>query len=103
MNASYKDIKAQIEDLKRQAEEARMNEIDEIIDQIKQEIREYDLSADDLGFHLNTESKPVVRARQRSEAKYRGPTGDTWTGRGRKPRWMEQAIAEGHSMDEFLI
>lgn len=36
--------------------------------------------------------------------KYRNPeTGDTWTGRGLKPKWLEQALAEGKSLDEFLI
>lgn len=37
-------------------------------------------------------------------AKYRNPeTGQTWSGRGKAPRWLTEAEAEGKSRDEFLI
>lgn len=36
-------------------------------------------------------------------AKYRSPTGDEWSGRGRIPRWLHAAEADGKSRDEFLI
>jgi DNA-binding protein H-NS len=35
--------------------------------------------------------------------KYRSPTGDEWSGRGRTPRWLQMAEAEGKSRDDFLI
>ena len=35
--------------------------------------------------------------------KYRGPSGETWAGRGAMPRWLAALIKEGHSVDEFLI
>ena len=36
-------------------------------------------------------------------AKYRSPTGDEWSGRGRTPKWLQVAEAEGKSRDDFLI
>ena len=36
-------------------------------------------------------------------AKYRSPTGDEWSGRGRMPKWLQAAEAEGRSRDDFLI
>jgi len=27
--------------------------------------------------------------------KYRGPNGETWAGRGARPRWMQEAIKQG--------
>jgi DNA-binding protein H-NS len=36
-------------------------------------------------------------------AKYRGPGGETWAGRGAMPRWMAAAIKEGKKRDDFLI
>lgn len=36
-------------------------------------------------------------------AKYRGPNGEEWTGRGRMPNWLAALEAEGRSRDEFLI
>ncbi|MFM2445594.1 MAG: histone family, partial [Pseudomonadota bacterium] len=35
--------------------------------------------------------------------KFRGPGGETWAGRGRKPKWLEKALAAGRSLEEFRI
>ena len=35
--------------------------------------------------------------------KYRGPGGETWAGRGAKPRWLTAAIKEGKKVEDFLI
>src|ERR1700745_2923661 len=35
--------------------------------------------------------------------KYRGPSGETWAGRGAKPRWLVAAIKDGKKLDDFLI
>lgn len=35
--------------------------------------------------------------------KYRGPGGETWAGRGAKPRWMSEAIKGGAKPEDFLI
>jgi DNA-binding protein H-NS len=44
------------------------------------------------------------RAMSRKVApKYRGPDGQTWTGRGLKPKWLINAINEGKQPDDFLI
>jgi len=36
-------------------------------------------------------------------AKYRGPDGETWAGRGARPRWLVAAIKGGRKLDHFLI
>jgi len=36
-------------------------------------------------------------------AKYRSPLGETWAGRGAKPRWLVAAIKGGKKLDDFLI
>ena len=35
--------------------------------------------------------------------KYRSPSGETWAGRGAKPRWLVAAIKRGKKLDDFLI
>jgi DNA-binding protein H-NS len=35
--------------------------------------------------------------------KYRGPNGETWTGRGLKPRWLAAALKGGNKIEQFLI
>jgi DNA-binding protein H-NS len=34
-------------------------------------------------------------------AKYRGPNGETWSGRGRPPKWLQTLEAEGRDREEF--
>jgi DNA-binding protein H-NS len=41
--------------------------------------------------------------RKKAAPKYRGPDGDTWTGRGMKPRWLASAMKEGKKLEDFLI
>lgn len=38
-------------------------------------------------------------------AKYRNPanTGETWTGRGKQPRWLAAYTAQGKKLEDFLI
>jgi DNA-binding protein H-NS len=36
-------------------------------------------------------------------AKYRSPSGETWAGRGARPRWLVAALKRGKKMEDFLI
>jgi len=36
-------------------------------------------------------------------AKYRGPNGEAWSGRGHTPRWLDALVAQGRTKEEFLI
>src|SRR5262249_23820055 len=44
----------------------------------------------------------VLRGRKVSP-KYRSPSGETWAGRGAKPKWLVAAIKGGKKLDDFLI
>lgn len=52
---------------------------------------------------------PGGKRRTRSDAgqplapKYKGPNGETWSGRGRQPTWLTELEAVGHDKSEFLI
>jgi DNA-binding protein H-NS len=35
--------------------------------------------------------------------KYRSPSGETWAGRGARPRWLVAAIKGGKKIEDFLI
>lgn len=59
-----------------------------------------------FGFSLSelVASAPA-RKRKPARAKYANPANksETWTGRGRKPRWVEEALRAGKSPDDLLI
>src|SRR5215470_4025520 len=44
----------------------------------------------------------VLKGRKVSP-KYRSPSGETWAGRGARPRWLVAAIKGGKKLDDFLI
>jgi len=52
---------------------------------------------------MNRNSQPVKRSPV--AAKYKNPSdpSETWTGRGRKPKWVEDHIAAGGNTDDLLI
>ena len=35
--------------------------------------------------------------------KYRSPSGETWAGRGARPRWIVAALKKGKKIESFLI
>ena len=36
-------------------------------------------------------------------AKYRGPNGETWSGRGLTPKWLAALVAQGQSKESFAV
>ena len=102
--ASYFELKEQAEKLLAEAEQVRLTEIRAAIAEIKQKMHAYGLTLQDLR-HAGIDSgmsKPA--AKSKSPAKYKGPNGQTWSGgRGRKPDWVQQALKEGKSLEEFKI
>lgn len=47
----------------------------------------------------------VVKTRKPVEIRYRNPANEaeTWTGRGKQPRWLAAAIATGKSLQDFAV
>ena len=103
---TYLEILAQIETLKQQAEVLRRDELAEVIADIRQKIRDYDLTAADLGL---VAAQPATRPaatgkRPGAKPKYRNPdTGETWSGRGIMPRWLKAEVEAGRDRAAFLI
>jgi DNA-binding protein H-NS len=40
---------------------------------------------------------------RKAPVKYRDKAGNTWAGRGAKPRWLVAAMKKGKKLDDFLI
>ncbi len=47
--------------------------------------------------------KPRSDIGAKHAAKYRGPNGEEWSGRGRMPNWLAGLEAEGRGREEFLV
>ncbi len=62
--------------------------------------------ADQLGMSVDDILKPPSKKRARklpspTSPQYQNEDGQTWSGTGRKPKWLTEAIAEGKTLDDF--
>lgn len=108
---SYTDLLAQKSALERQASELQRH-IDQalkqeragVIAKVKSMMVEHGLTISDLGTKGLKASAGAEPKRASPAPKYRdAATGNTWTGRGLKPRWLSAALAEGKSLADFAI
>ncbi|MGY8525738.1 H-NS histone family protein [Paracidovorax citrulli] len=98
---TYQEIVQKISELQKQAEEIKAREQTAVIDDIRKKIDEYGLTAEDLGF--GGKPLPGKKASRKVPVRYRDNAGNTWTGRGKRPGWLTQALAAGKSIEDFLV
>ncbi len=98
--ASYQELLSQIDMLRRQAESQRKAEIANVVADIRAKMQQYGISPSDLG----SAGRPSRNKGTRVAAKYRNPsTGDTWTGRGKMPKWLQREVNAGKRREDFRI
>jgi DNA-binding protein H-NS len=57
-----------------------------------------------FGLQTAPRAKRVTRhPRGKQPAKYRGPSGEEWSGKGPAPKWMKPLLAKGKKKEDFLI
>ena len=108
--SSYQDLLAQRDalakqaaDLEKQLTEARKAERASVITQIKGLLAEHGLTVADLGLKGGKASSAGA-PKGKVAPKYRNKeTGETWTGRGLQPKWIQAAIASGKKLEDFAI
>ncbi|RYE55211.1 MAG: H-NS histone family protein [Hyphomicrobiales bacterium] len=107
INSQIKKHDEQIAQLRKQAEELRSKERSAVIEEVRQKIADYGLSAVDLKLSVRsgtTKRSVAASAGPKGAAKYRGPNGESWSGgRGRKPRWVAEVLASGKSLSDFEV
>lgn len=54
-------------------------------------------------FAADALSSKQRKTRPPVQAKYRGPNGEEWSGRGMTPSWMNNMIAQGRAKEEFAV
>ena len=102
--ATYIELKQQAQALLDEAEIVRKQEITEVVQSIKAQMKEYGLTVADLGGSASTGQRKVAKTKSTAPAKYRGPNGELWAGGlGRKPEWVRALLAEGKNIEDFLI
>jgi DNA-binding protein H-NS len=67
-----------------------------------------DRKVHELRSQLSMLGRPAIQRGSRLKGrkvppKYRSPSGETWAGRGARPRWLVAALKKGKKMENFLI
>lgn len=94
------ELLAQKAALEQQIADMQREHRSDAIDKVKALMTEHGLTAADIGGRGGA----VKRAVSKVAAKYRNPaSGETWSGRGLKPRWLAAAIDSGKSLTDFTI
>ena len=112
------ELQGQIEKLQKQANDLKAREFDKTVSDIKAHMLAFGITAKDL-----TAKKTVSKGKGKAvkavravkavggtkkdgkpvQAKFRGPNGESWSGRGLMPKWMKALVAEGKSKQEFAV
>lgn len=88
MQTSYKELMAQRDALEQQIQAARKVELAEAVSKVRSIVTEFSLTSEDV-FAPARGQRKASSSGHKVEAKYRNPTtGDTWTGRGKAPKWI---------------
>lgn len=102
MASKLTELQKQIEALQKERDDLLSKEKSEAIENIDAMIRTYGIRARDLDFgETGKPSGPYV-ARSKVATKYKLGT-QAWSGRGRKPKWIEDHLAKGGKLNELLV
>jgi DNA-binding protein H-NS len=110
MAKTYSEMMEEVEALKREAERVRQQEVEGVIARIKEAIAFYGLTAADLGLAGARRGRPPTGSRKTAgrtgskgaaAPKYRDQHGNTWSGRGPRPKWFKDALAAGRGPEDF--
>jgi DNA-binding protein H-NS len=111
------DIQGQIEKLQKQASEIKSKEFASTVRDIQAKMQAFGITMKDLQTRKGAKgaaksgrpakavkaAKAVRKSGQPVAAKYRGPNGETWSGRGLTPKWLASLIAQGQSKESFAV
>lgn len=111
------DIQGQIEKLQKQANEIKARDFDNTVQEILTKMQAFGITVKDLipAKRRGTKGRAKPAAPGKREvsiakkastpvpAKFRGPEGQTWSGRGLMPRWLSALVAKGQAKEDFAI
>ena len=86
----------------------KTNEIEALRARVTETARSLGITVQELFGFSTTRAKPRVKSETKQPqgklpAKYRGPAGEEWSGRGPTPGWLKPLLAKGKTKEDFLI
>ena len=102
---SFKDMIDLENKLKKAIDTARMRETETLKQKIDAIIQNAGMTIDQVADLYGFGRGRGVRKGSKVAAKYRNPDNrdETWTGRGRQPRWLVAKLSKGAKLGDFTI
>ena len=113
------ELRNQIDKLQQKVGEIKRRDFEKVVTEIISNMQAYGISVADLAKAKKASSKNVgmpSRAKKVAKprkvytggkealvAKFSGPNGESWTGRGLTPRWLAALIAQGQKKEDFAV
>jgi DNA-binding protein H-NS len=88
-------------DVDAEVESRKAKEVDDLRAKVTDTAKTLGVSVEELfGLRGRRQTK---HPKGKQPAKYRGPNGEEWSGRGPAPRWMKPLLVKGKTKQDFLI
>lgn len=95
-------IQQQIQELQKKAQEIAEAKRQPELEDVKSKIKLYGFTATELGFSSLSKTTMGEKIKRTVAVKYKLGS-DTWTGRGRKPKWVQEYLATGKNIEDLAI
>ncbi len=96
------DLLAQKAALEQQIAEVQREQRSDAVAKVKTMMAEYGLTLADIG-SSGKGATPKKLTNKVAAKFHNAATGDTWSGRGLKPKWLTAALASGRALSEFAV
>ena len=108
MAQTYAQLQKQIETLQKQADKVKGSELAEVIGKIKSAIQAYGITREQLFGAISVKSSKASKvskskAKVNRTAQFADGTGNEWVGRGPRPKWLRDALADGRLLADFAV
>ena len=112
------DLQSQILKLQKQEAELKLKEFASTVADIRAKMQAFGITVKDLGGKAGAKKSKVGRPAKAGKvakvrkskaagvpvaAKFKGPAGEAWSGRGLTPKWLTSLEAQGRSRAEFAV
>ena len=117
--SSLRELQSQIDKLQQKVTEVKRRDFEKVVFEIIGNMQSYGVSMADIveakkksaknvstQDQVNRSAKPIKAYSKSTNAliaKFSGPKGETWTGRGLTPRWLAALITQGHKREDFAV
>lgn len=99
-----KDLEELVLLIEKRREELILEASKNALSKIEDIAKELGIAPEILISNFNQQNKKK-KTRKKAEPKYKNPkkASETWSGRGRKPKWLEDALKKGKKLEDFQI